>query len=325
MNRRTPLIAATALTVLLGVLVYFGSSWGGWNLHPPRIEMVPAVTRTAAGTARPDDAEVTADSGSARPGATGFQPWGNPNAAGPPREPESRSMPQQAGESIPYWCFRTYYPGLPWMMSSHERNTGNAARSDLEYIWNGERSLRMHFEAVGDPLIDPPQVLNAQRNVLWQAIQAAPFRGKRFVFRPHLRAMPGGNISAFLRSWDGSTGTPQLAPDRTDPAKTPTVTWSAAWGNPRLLLDVPADAGIIYYGIVQSGTRPVWIDHVDITVDTFPGTLTTDPQMGRYLENLPALPIDANWVWDEPKNLDFENVYRKDDAGTQGRVPPLPC
>jgi hypothetical protein len=319
-KRRTPFIAAAI--ALLRVLAYLGSSWGGWDAGFPQITVTSTANRSAASTIQPDKAEVPGEGARAR--ATGFVPWGNPDAARPPKEPRKEST-EDAEESVPHWCFRTFYPGLPWMMSSHERNTGNAARSDLEYIWNGERSLRMHYVSVGDPLVDPPQVLNAQRNVLWQAIQAEPFRGKRFVFRPNLRAMPGGNATAFLRSWDGATGTPQLAADRIDPAKTPTVTWGAAWGSPRLVLDVSADAKVIYYGIVQSGSRPVWIDHVDITAETSTGTLDTLPYMGRYLEALPALPIDANWVWDEPKNLDFEHVTRKDDAGTPGRMPPLPC
>jgi hypothetical protein len=40
---------------------------------------------------------------------------------------------------------------------------------------------------------------------------------------------------------------------------------------------------------------------------------------------IPALPVDPNWVWDEPKNLDFETVYPDGNAGTPDDTPPLPC
>jgi hypothetical protein len=189
----------------------------------------------------------------------------------------------------------------------------------------------MHYEPVGDALDQPQQVLNAQRNVLWQAIRAAPYRGKRIVFRPYLRAMPGGSITAFLRSWDGSTWTPQIAPDRLQPAKAPIATWGAAWGNPRLLLDVPLDAEIIYYGIVQARARSVWIDHVEVSTDDIPGPLGAAPSISRYLatgmflENLPALPIDPNFVWDKPQNLDFEIVYPDEDAELPADTLPLTC
>jgi hypothetical protein len=330
MKRRIPFIAA--LIAVLGIMVYIGSSWRGRTLRLPRIEMTSALTGSATSMVKPDEAEpIDGHTEARRPRPTGLLPWGNgSHPARVRREPE-RQGPKESGTAVPFWCFRTFYPGLPWMMSSHERNTGNSARSDSEFIWNGERSLRLNFVPVGDPLKDPPLVLNAQRNVLWQAIRAAPFHGKRIVFRPVLRAMPGGRITAFLRSWDGSTGSPLLAPDRYAMAATPTAMWAGAWGSTPLLIDVPPESKIIYYGIVQSGERPVWIDHVEISVDIMPGTLgipanmSRHLEMSRYLENLPALPIDPNWVWDEPKNLDFETVYPDENAGTPDDTPPLPC
>lgn len=329
MKRRTGFFAATALIALLAVLTSLVSNWGGWNISVPKIEMTPTASRTSASIVKPDQAQVIGDS--RRPEPAGLQPWGNADAPDKaPREPK-RERPKESVAGVPYWCFRTFYPGLPWMMSTHERNTGNAARSDSAFMWNGERSLQLHFEPVGDEMEQRLQVRHAQRNVLWQAIRAAPYRGKRIVFRPYLRAMPGGSVTAFLRSWDGSTGTPQLAPDRFEPAKAPIAMWGAAWGNPRLVLYVPLDAEIIYYGIVQSGARSVWIDHVEVSTDDISGPLGAAPSIrpyelsGRYLENLPALPINPNFVWDKPQNLDFEIVYPEEDAELPEDTLPLPC
>lgn len=75
-------------------------------------------------------------------------------------------------------------------MNSDERNTGNAARSDTQVVWNGLRSVRMDAVQV-DPRKMPAYQRGAQRNVLWQAIHADAFVGKRVVFRPYLRATPG--------------------------------------------------------------------------------------------------------------------------------------
>lgn len=216
------------------------------------------------------------------------------------------------------------------MMSTHEFNTGNAARSDKENIWNGERSLRLHFEPI-ELLGTGARAAFSQRNVLWQAIRAEPHRGKRIVFRPYLTAERGGRITAFLRTWNGTGSGPLLGTRGLPGATTPTVTWGAAWGNPRLMLEVPADAEIIYYGIAQASARAVWIDHVEVSTDTLsaPPSRTT-PYASEFVDDLPPLPINPNWVWDEPKNLDFEIVYPVEDAAPAGdvidsRELPLRC
>lgn len=105
--------------------------------------------------------------------------------------------------------------------------------------------------------------------------------------------------------------------------------WSSAWGNPRLLLDVPLDAKYIYYGFVQSGSLSVWIDHVEFSTD--PAASIQDSanlsryfDMARDLEKMPPLPIDPNWVWSKPENLDFEIVHPEPDEVVEN-TPPPPC
>jgi hypothetical protein len=320
--------AAVALTVLAGVLVLTGINLGGWSIHLPRIEGAMAKRAQPAAITTPAAPAVTsglADRIVTRIAAS--RPASNATTPVSTIPTAKQKSPKDFEAGVPYWCFRTYYPGMPWMMNSDERNTGNAARSELEYIWNGERSLRLDFVPLEEGSRLSNAKLRAQRNVLWQAIRAAPYRGKRIVFRPTLRAMPGATLSAFLRSWDGATGAPQLTYDRSDPAKTPTVIWSTVWGNPRLLLYVPMDAEIIFYGIVQSSTRPVWIDHVELEADPVPGLQGELPYMGelgRYLDGLPPIPIDPNWVWKKPENLDFELVYPGENEIVEDS-PPLPC
>jgi hypothetical protein len=255
------------------------------------------------------------------------QPW---NSARPARITRSadaeRKRPQTQLPGPPYWCFRTFYPGMPWIMSSDPRNTGNAARSEPEVVWHGMRSLRMDVEPIGAGP-KPYRMSSAQRNVVWQAIRAAPFRGKRIVFRPYLRSSAGASISAFLRAWNGATGAPEISPDRNDPAKTPTIVWGGSWGTPYLALEVPMDAEIIYYGIVQSGSLPVWIDQVELDTGPVPGTpgASSYSNISRYIEGLPPLPIEPNWVWKEPQNLDFEIVYPEENDDPPEDTPPLPC
>jgi hypothetical protein len=210
------------------------------------------------------------------------------------------------------------------MMNTDERNTGNAAHSDTQFIWNGERSVRLDIQPLVAPPNAPLRTRGVTRNVFWQAIRADAFRGKRITYRAALRAMPGGVATAFLRVWDGSNGAPLLAMDPANRARTPTIRWSAAWGRAELFLDIPVDAKFIYYGIVQSGNRPVWIDHVEINSDPVPGVLGTQGNIGESLENLPPLPIDPNWVWESPRNLDFETVYPEEGEEVEN-TPPLPC
>jgi hypothetical protein len=324
MKHRRLVIAATAAILLVGALTYVGRNWGGWSLPVSRIEMAP-VARQATAQVEVD----TVSPAAGRPAATGFVPMGPPRGARKPRE-QPRQTPRAVADGVPYWCFRTFLPGLPWMMSTHESNNGNAARSDTESIWNGERSLRLHFEPI-DVLGPGARAEYFQRNVLWQAIRAEPYRGKRIVFRPYLRAEPGGSITAFLRSWNGGGIGPLLVTAGLPVAAMPTAAWGAAWGNPRLVLEVPADAEIIYYGIAQAREHPVWIDHVEVSLDT----LSAPPSRAaisssNFVKDLPPLPINPNWVWDEPKNLDFEIVYPADDdaaAGNMadGRELPLRC
>jgi hypothetical protein len=326
MKRRPAIVAAAAMIALLGVLAGLAVDWGGWSFQLPRIEASPAKRERPVSAVTPAAASTQDALTDRRPPATaGLRSFGDAKKdANPPSTAPQKRRAAPQGQP-PYWCFRTFFPGLPWMMSTDERNAGNAAHSDSEYIWNGTLGLRMDYVQIGDAAKQPRSVLSAQRNVLWQAIRAEPFRGKRVAFSPALRAMPGGHISAFLRSWNGSTGAPQLAADRSNPASTPTVMWSAAWGKPRLLLDVPADATILYYGIVQSGARTVWIDHVEITTDSLPAALSPYRDMGYYLEGLPPLPIDPNWTWNKPQNLDFEIIDPDENGEPLPDTPPPSC
>lgn len=325
MKRRNGILAvAVALVALLCTLIHVGINRGVWNIHVPKIE--GATTRSAKPAAVAPPAPVVASNipDGRLSGTADQRPASRATRVIAPPKPQERS-PKDPEAAPPFWCFRTFNPGLPWMMNTDERNTGNAAHSDSEYVWNGERSLRMDIMQIGEDM-KGSRSPRTQRNVLWQAIRAAPFRGKRIAFRPTLRSTPGGFITAFLRSWDGKTDAPGISPDLSDTAKTPTTDWRGAWGSPRLLLDVPMDAEIIYYGIVQSGAVPVWIDHVELERDTWPGVLGTSPnRMDRSFAGLPPLPIDPNWVWDKPRNLDFEIVYPDENAEPLEDTPPLPC
>ncbi|MEO8316386.1 MAG: hypothetical protein ABI645_16510, partial [Pseudomonadota bacterium] len=151
MTRRNKILAAAAaLILLLGMLVFRGLDWGDWSFQLPVIEgnvarrEKPVLIETARA---PMASNITdrklSPMGERRPISSAATPDSAPSM-------KKQRSPKDPEAGPPYWCFRTYVRGIGWMMNTDERNTVNAARSDSDYVWNGERSLRMDIEPIGD-------------------------------------------------------------------------------------------------------------------------------------------------------------------------------
>ena len=124
---------------------------------------------------------------------------------------------------------------------------------------------------------------------LMQAFAADEYRGKRIRLSGYLRAVNVREAGLWLRidAAERQANRLPLAFDNTQSRVKPAAEWTPA----DIVVDVPAGAGVINFGLLLAGEGQVWVDDLALTVVGADVPLTGG---GR-----PQLPSG-------PRNLDFE-------------------
>jgi hypothetical protein len=216
------------------------------------------------------------------------------------------------------WCFRAR-SGFTWQESHAGPGPQHQFASDSRVVWQGSASARIG--AAEESL--PTDVVG----VMWQAIVATPLRGKRV----ELSAFARSAISRPGRPWVGHlfVRTQGKAPlelmlsDQNAPSGArglnQYVPRNPEWDRYRVVLEVPSDAEVMYYGFALYGGGYVWIDDVRISTADASAVLTKYGSVGGN----PNIAIDPAWVLPAPFNLGFE--LTNDDSAGGGEAPPAAC
>jgi hypothetical protein len=207
------------------------------------------------------------------------------------------------------WCFRE--TGF----AREELQAGLAPQHDLSsdtaVAYQGSASARI---AAADGSLQQETV-----GVMWQGVDATPFRGKRVevsaAARPRItrvghffvRTQAAGPLELRLSDQGslGARGINQYIPRQAD------------WDRYRVVHDVPTDAEVVYYGFALFGGGNVWIDDVRISiVDRTAG-------LSHYgsVAHTGNIAIDPAWILPAPLNLDFELTSAGPTGGAEASHP----
>jgi putative CocE/NonD family hydrolase len=128
-----------------------------------------------------------------------------------------------------------------------------------------------------------------------QRILAADYRGRRVRLSGYLRVADVAQGAALWMRVDGGEGTPF------DNMQDRRLTGTAGWQRLDVVLDVPADAGLLDFGALLTGAGTVWVD--DLGLSVVDASVPTTGQVLPYRANLPIPLPDLPRA---PGNLDFE-------------------
>jgi hypothetical protein len=78
------------------------------------------------------------------------------------------------------------------------------------------------------------------------------------------------------------------------------------WTSTNVVLDIPADAHAISYGVALVGSGKVWIDNAHIETVAAETPITAFPRTKPMFEGMPAFHMRE--VSSVPRNLDFESA-----------------
>jgi hypothetical protein len=108
---------------------------------------------------------------------------------------------------------------------------------------------------------------------LLQSVQAQRYLGQRLRFRARLRTQDMSDWGGLWMSVNTRDGTTQAFYNTHDKP----VKGTSGWQERSIVLDVPADAGVISFGAIGAGTGQVWMEPVafetvgrDVAVDEMP-------------------------------------------------------
>jgi hypothetical protein len=139
---------------------------------------------------------------------------------------------------------------------------------------------------------------------MWQAIDAAPYRGSRIEFSTRFqgRAFLGQFFLRALRSTD----TELVLIDYTRPNETPqNFIWNRSvdtWMRAAIVHAVPAEADVILFGMATYRGGHAWVDGAQLAKVTDDTPLTNLPLEGGRI----IMPLANVGVFALPTNLDFE-------------------
>lgn len=141
-----------------------------------------------------------------------------------------------------------------------------------------------------------------------QRILAADFQGRRLRLTGYLRVDDvAEGAGLYLRVDGAAEGTPF------DNMQDRQLSGTADWQRVDIVLDAPADAGLIDIGVLLTGTGTVWVDDLDLSV--VDGSV---PTTGRVIPYQAEVPIPLPDLPRSPRNLDLED--RRLVAGPPVRV-----
>jgi hypothetical protein len=202
------------------------------------------------------------------------------------------------------WCLTPgYEAGGAWhhLQTADEGTTAEYfLGSDSAVVWSGSRSVALRT--------NPSRPNSA---VVWQAVDATPYRGSRIKLSAHMSRTPH-EASLFLRV-DNAEGPPE-------------VKWAFGeawleqqspqmWTNVAVVLDVPDWAVVLYYGAAIHHGGSLWLD--DVRLEKVDKQSLTEPSSPtRPSIHTPTFwPFVPRALLPAPSNLDFESTTDDEDAG----------
>jgi hypothetical protein len=261
-------------------------------------------TTNPHGSSGPDNVAAAESSSSAHggpfvdlPTEPAFSPAPSSDAATVPEGDEQIEQPSD-------WCFFARTAPQEHLAPRQQY----FAWSDSAVVWNGSRSVRLDTTQYGFAF-----------NVMWQAVDATPFRDSRIRVSARVRSASYAT-KFFVRTLE--TGKPEvvLEGDRV-PGFQPYNQWTGGtldWTPVEIVLDVPANADMLVYGgVMYNSGGPFWLD--DVGVDRVDEKSTLTRNLSMFLQ--PAIVvIDPYETLDVPTNLDFEVTDRGAAARCKAHV-----
>jgi len=148
---------------------------------------------------------------------------------------------------------------------------------------------------------------------LYQFADAESLRGKRIEFVADLRTFGVGNTANLFVRADDASGAPialdnmlySYGEERSDVAiSNRGLSGDTGWTSTNVVLDIPASAHAISYGVALVGSGKVWIDNARIEAVAAETPITAFQRTKSMLEGMPAFRMRE--VSTVPRNLDFE-------------------
>jgi hypothetical protein len=203
------------------------------------------------------------------------------------------------------WCFRTWIGHIgTWLATSPPGEPMHALRTEWREVAHGAYSAWLGSEA------PPNRGFNA--DVMWQTIDATPYRGSRVELSGQFR----GNASLvhlFFRPQLASYAELGLSGTQ-EPLNTLFSVTVDGWWRMAVVGDVPADAEVIVLGVAVYNRGHAWIDDLRITKLDARAAPTTPPTNNPLHGERFALPLANVDPFAAPTNLDFE-ATEFDSAG----------
>jgi hypothetical protein len=206
----------------------------------------------------------------------------------------SMLLPEDPGESPQHQPAAANSRICPrsWGRSGNDSRLGVLA-SDSSVVWNGSASAS---------LIVPHSGLSERSlSTIEQVVRADTFRGKRIQFSAYLRTRNLRPVGAglWLRAEDENRTLVafQNMNDRR-------IVGNTDWSDYEIVIDVPTNADIVFYGAYMVGHGSLWIDDVRITSVDKKIELTAPAHPGGQT----YITYDQSKVLPEPENLDFEDI-----------------
>lgn len=137
---------------------------------------------------------------------------------------------------------------------------------------------------------------------LMQETVAAPFKGKRIRFSGYLRTRDLSNLASLWMRAEDDDGVVVAFSNLQSSGEHPSfVRDSSEWTRVEMVMDIPAAATALFYGVRIAGSGAVWMDHLqfDILGETHP---TAIPAATMRNPPTPRASLGA-----APANLDFED------------------
>jgi hypothetical protein len=221
------------------------------------------------------------------------------NRASADNRPEPRREPQPSTETErPLgWCFFTTL--------DHE------FASDSEEVWNGSRSVVIREAG---PVAESAYKVNA----LWQAVDATPYRNSRVEIVARVKSR--GGVFVFLH---GVTNPELLLTNNQLRVASSNNQYFGAvgdnWARLAIVGDIQSDADVVYFGVAQNGSAPLWADDFRITK-----VGASTPITATASQNAPLfLYVSSSGALAQPTNLDFEitNADAEDGAPSAADTP----
>jgi hypothetical protein len=259
----------------------------------------PAAARAEKSAAKPDEGSgehnlaAAANSSNTHNGTLADLPTESAHSPAPSSNAATVTEDDNQVEQPSDWCFYAWTAPPEHEAPPQEYFVS----SDATVVWNGSRSVRLETTVPGFSL-----------NVMWQAVDAAPYRNSRIRVSAHVRST-GYATQVFVRTLEASKPYLVLEGDRV-PGFQPYNQWTGGtfdWTPTAVVLDVPSNADTLALGGVVYNGGALWLD--DVRVDS--ADEETTPPQNRSLGLQPiVIVIDPVQTLDTPNNLDFELTSR---------------